>query len=55
MLEAIADSYGFLAAYASKIVQTIDLVEQMKYMVCGFMFLHATCPSIEKPFNPILG
>lgn len=55
MLDAIADSYGFLAVYAPKIVATTDPVEQMKYMICAFMFLHATCPNVEKPFNPILG
>lgn len=55
MLEAIADSYGFLATYATKIVAATDPIEQIKYVICAFMFIHATCPGIGKPFNPILG
>lgn len=55
LLDAIADSYGFVARYAPQIRDTHDPVQQMKYMVCGFMFINATGPTIEKPFNPILG
>ena len=55
LLDAVADSYGFLPVYLRKIVESTDLLEQMKYMVCVFMFLHAVDPKIEKPFNPILG
>jgi hypothetical protein len=55
LLDAIADSYGFVAAFEKKIVTATDPIEQMKYLICSFMFVNATCPGIEKPFNPILG
>ena len=54
-VDAVADSYGFVPVYADKIVQAKDPIEQMKYMACALMFVHATSPNIEKPFNPILG
>ena len=55
LLDAIADSYGFLPVFAEKIVSARDLTEQMKYVVCAVMFIHATNPNATKPFNPILG
>lgn len=54
-VDAVADSYGFVPVYADKIVAAKDPLEQMKYMACALMFVHATSPDIEKPFNPILG
>ena len=55
MLDVIAESLGFLPYYLSKASVEIDPEEHMKLVTCAFMFLSATCPNIEKPFNPILG
>lgn len=46
LLDAIADSYGFVAAFADQIKASQDPIEQMKYMICGFMFINATGPTI---------
>jgi len=55
MLDLIATSFGFIPHYLSKALTCTNPVEQIKYIVAGFMFMSATCPNIEKPFNPILG
>lgn len=55
MLDLIANSLGFLPHFLGKAAAAKDEVEQMKLVVCAFMFVSATAPNIEKPFNPILG
>jgi hypothetical protein len=36
-------------------VQANSVVEQMKSVAAGFMFMFACHPKVCKPFNPILG
>jgi hypothetical protein len=55
MLDVIAESLGFLPHYLTRAARETDPVEQLKLVTCAFMFISATCPNIEKPFNPILG
>jgi len=55
MLDLIATSFGFIPHYLSKALTCTNPVEQIKYIVAGFMFMSATCPNIEKPFNPMVG
>ena len=54
-IDAVADSYGFVPVFFQKVLQTKDIIEQIKYIACSIMFLHAASPNIQKPFNPILG
>ncbi len=55
MLDVIADTLGFLPHYLTRAAKESNPVERMKLVACAFMFISATCPNIEKPFNPILG
>lgn len=55
MLDVVAESFGFVPHFMAKAAQETNPLEQIKYVSCAFMFLSATGPNIEKPFNPILG
>lgn len=54
-LELMADTFGFFPKFMKLAVEAKDLIEQMKYVTTSFMFVSACSPSVEKPFNPILG
>lgn len=54
-LEAVTNILGFLPPFMHLATTTDDVVEQIKFVACSFLFMWACRPTILKPFNPILG